>query len=37
MSFDQQPRWVAATLPWMLLRDDERAQQIIRSKFPSAP
>jgi adenylate cyclase len=36
-TIDQQPRWVAASLPWMLLRDDQRAQQIIRSKFPAAP
>lgn len=36
-TIDQSPRWVAASLPWMLLRDDERAQQIIRSKFPQAP
>jgi TolB-like protein len=35
-TIDQQPRWVAATLPWMLLRDDQRAQQIIRSRFPGA-
>ena len=33
-TIDQQPRWVAATLPWMLLRDDERAQRIIRDRFP---
>lgn len=36
-SIDLQPRWVAADLPWMLLRDDERAQRIIRSRFPRAP
>jgi tetratricopeptide (TPR) repeat protein len=36
-SIDLQPRWVAAGLPWMLLRDDERAQRIIRSRFPPAP
>jgi len=29
-----QPRWVAATPLWLLLRDDARTQQIIRSKFP---
>ncbi len=29
-----QPRWVAASPLWLLLRDDTRAQQIIRNKFP---
>ena len=33
-TIDLQPRWVAASLPWMLLRDDVRAQKIIRDKFP---
>jgi TolB-like protein/Tfp pilus assembly protein PilF len=33
-SMDLQPRQVAASPLWLLLRDDERAQQIIRSKFP---
>jgi len=34
-AFDQQPRWVAVQLPWVILRNDVRAQQIIRSKFPN--
>jgi tetratricopeptide (TPR) repeat protein len=34
-AFRQQPRWVAVQLPWVLLRNDTRAQQIIRSKFPN--
>jgi tetratricopeptide (TPR) repeat protein len=34
---DLQPRWVAVTPLWRLLRDDARAQQIIRSRFPQAP
>ena len=29
-----QPRWVAASPLWLLLRNDVRAQQIIRNKFP---
>jgi hypothetical protein len=29
-----QPRWVAASPLWLLLRNDARAQQIIRNKFP---
>jgi TolB-like protein len=33
-AFRQQPRWVAVQLPWVILRNDTRAQQIIRSKFP---
>lgn len=33
-SIDLQPRWVAASPHWLLLRDDARAQQIIRNKFP---
>jgi tetratricopeptide (TPR) repeat protein len=32
--FNLQPRWVAVQLPWVILRNDARAQQIIRSKFP---
>src|SRR5262245_51005118 len=34
-AFDLQPRWVAVQLPWVILRNDARAQQIIRSKFPN--
>ena len=34
-AFRQQPRWVAVQLPWVILRNDTRAQQIIRSKFPN--
>jgi TolB-like protein/Flp pilus assembly protein TadD len=34
-SFDLQPRWVAVSPHWLLLRDDTRAQQIIRSRFPT--
>jgi hypothetical protein len=34
-SFDLQPRWVAVSPHWLLLRDDTRAQQIIRSRFPA--
>jgi tetratricopeptide (TPR) repeat protein len=34
-AFDQQPRWVAVQLPWVILRNDARAQQIIRSQFPN--
>jgi len=33
-SIDLQPRWVAASPHWLLLRNDARAQQIIRNKFP---
>lgn len=32
-SMDLQPRWVAASPLWRLLWDDERTQQIIRSKL----
>jgi TolB-like protein len=32
--FRMLPRTVAVDLPWVLLRDDERVQQIIRSKLP---
>ena len=32
---DQPPRWLAVTVPWLLLADDARTQQIIRSKFPA--
>jgi tetratricopeptide (TPR) repeat protein len=32
--FGLQPRWIAVQLPWVILRNDARAQQIIRSKFP---
>jgi hypothetical protein len=33
-SIDLQPRWVAVSPHWMLLHDDARVQQVIRSKFP---
>jgi TolB-like protein/Tfp pilus assembly protein PilF len=33
-SINLQPRWVAATPLWRLLRDDQRVQQILESKFP---
>jgi TolB-like protein len=33
--FGLQPRWVAVQLMWVILRNDARAQQIIRSKFPN--
>jgi len=33
---DHQPRWLAVTPLWQLLRDDARVQQIIRSRFPGA-
>jgi hypothetical protein len=33
--FDMQPRRVSISLPWLLLRNDERTQQIIRSRFPT--
>jgi TolB-like protein len=29
-SWGQQPRWISVSLPWVLLRDDARTQQIIR-------
>lgn len=32
--YEQQPRWVAVNLPWVLLRDDARVQQIIRDALP---
>jgi tetratricopeptide (TPR) repeat protein len=33
-SIDLQPRWVAASPHWLLLRDDARTQAIIRARFP---
>lgn len=35
-AFNLNPRWVAAQLMWVILRDDARAQRIIRGKFPDA-
>lgn len=34
-AFGQQPRWVAAQPLWQILRDDARAQKIIRDRFPT--
>lgn len=33
-SINLQPRWVAATPLWRLLRSDQRVQQILESRFP---
>jgi tetratricopeptide (TPR) repeat protein len=33
-SWGQQPRWISVSLPWVLLRDDARTQQIIRDALP---